>query len=301
MTNANNIALRQNEPEFLELQAAKNWLYDQARSAARTQVWTAVVAPLALAGMKAIDPELSSWAAVYAVIALGLEPELDAWQERLRGHAALVQELFDRKLFQLPWPKGAIGTEPSIEELKRWSRHYRSRAADWKDWYPPDVATLPLSVARVACQRTNGWWDSVLREHYATGLSWVGFGVVAVVFVVGAVRQQTVLEMATLATILAPVLRWLLRTTRRQRSSASVRRRLFEWAERLCREWQAVEISEQALAAQSAEIQRETYEQRRTGPLVPSWLYFQSRVENEESVRAATADLCSEGQPRSRA
>ncbi|MGH9891052.1 MAG: S-4TM family putative pore-forming effector, partial [bacterium] len=269
----NDIAARQNDGQFLEFQAAKNWLYDRARLVSRVQAWLAVVGPLVLATVKLVDPGFSPWAALYAVFALLLEPELDDLQERLRSHAARVQERFDRELFGLPWPTGAIGPQPSDEDVRRWGRRYRARMSTWKDWYPPQVSNLPLAVARLACQRTNGFWDSALRDRYATGLSWAGLIVVGAVLVAGLARGMTVLEMVTLGVFLTPVFRWLQRTARRQRSSATSRRRLFEWAISLCEDWQSGRVSDESLTLQAAEIQRETFEQRKTSPMIPRWLY----------------------------
>jgi hypothetical protein len=287
------IAVRQNDARLLEFQAAKNWLYDRARLVLRVQAWLSVVGPLVLAAVKLIEPGFSPWAALYAVFALVVEPELDDLQERLRSHAARVQERFDRELFGLPWPTSSIGPQPSDEEVRRWGRRYRARMSAWKDWYPPQVGNLPLAVARVACQRTNGFWDSVLRERYATGLSWTGRAVVAAVLVAGVARGETVLEMVTLVVFLTPVFRWLQRTTRRQRSSATGRRRLFEWTTRLCEAWRSGTISDEDLTLQAAEIQRETFEQRKASPMIPRWLYLRSRAENEEAAGRAIAALCS--------
>jgi hypothetical protein len=291
----NDIATRQNSDEFLELQAAKNWLYDRARSVSRTQVWITVAVPLILAVLRAIypaDANLSDWAAIYAVVVLGFEPELDAWQERLRAQAALVQEVFDRRLFRWAWPVDALGPSPAPEDIQRWSSHYRPRMQEWKDWYPPRIAELPLPVARIACQRTNGWWDSDLRSEYATGLKWTGIGVIVSLLVVGVLRQQTLIEMAKLVALLAPVWRWLQRTTRRQFDIAGARRRLFAWSERLCHDWGQGKTSLEALEHGASDIQRETYEQRRRSPLVPSRLYRRSRERNEAIIRAAIDDIC---------
>ncbi len=295
---ANDIAGRQNEARFLELQAAKNWLYDRARSVSRGQVWLTVIGPLVLAAVKVIDPAFSPWAAVYSVLALVLEPELDDHQERLRSRSALVQERFDRDLFGLQWPAGAIGPQPSDEDVKRWGRRYGARMSVWKDWYPPQVGELPFAIARVACQRTNAFWDSTLRDQYATGLWWTGLGIIGAVLMAGIARHETVLQMVTLAVFLAPVFRWIQRTARRQRSSAATRKRLFDWTARLCDDWRSRKVTDGALERQAAEIQRETFEQRRTSPMIPRWLYLRSRKENEEAVRAAVASLCTRDSAR---
>jgi hypothetical protein len=290
----NDIAARQNAPELLELQAAKNWLYDHARRVATLQAFVAAVLPLALAAVKTLEPQLSAWLAAYVVAVLILEPELQTWQDHLRVDAARVQDLFDRTLFRLPWPHDAIGPPPAAEELRRWSLRYSSRRDRWRDWYPVEVENLPLSVARIVCQRTNGWWDTELRRRYATLLTWGAGGLGVALLVVGALRQQTVLELAVLIAVTAPALRWARSGARRQRSSAKARRRLFDWTERLSGNALSGTLPLSDLEAAARDIQRETYEQRRVSPLVPGWLYRRTRKENEDSVRAAVRLLISE-------
>jgi len=255
--------------------------------------------PLTLALLKAFYPTLSPWLAAYAIGALVLEPEFDAMQTRLRTEAALAQELFDRTLFALEWPSEIIGPKPAQEDIQRWSRHYHKRASEWKDWYPPEVGVLSLPLARVACQRTNAWWDGALRNRYATALTWIGYLVIGAVFVFGAVRQHRVLEAAAVAALLAPIVGWIQRTRRRQKASAASRMRLFHWTKRVSEQGASGSLSDSALEQVSMEIQRETYGQRRDSPLVPRWLYKWSRDENEESVRAAVVALAKSIAPSS--
>lgn len=287
----NQIAARQNEARFLELQAAKNWLYDRARSVGRVQIWVAVVAPLVLSAGQAIEPNLAPWVPLYAVLALFISPELDAWQQRLRAHAALVQEVFDRDLLDMKWPDHAVGTRPSVEDVRRWARRYSGRASEWKDWYPPAVGQLPLPIARIACQRTNSWWDSTLRKRYANYLAVGGYGVVGIVFLVGAVRQQTILQVMAVTSLLAPVVSWILRERRRQRATADGRERLAEWTQSLEGRWRAKRVDDEFVNEEAEEIQRATYKQRVEGALIPRWLYRWSRAEHEDAVRAATDAL----------
>jgi predicted pore-forming effector associated with SMODS systems len=48
------------------------------------------------------------------------------------------------------------------------------------DWYASAVGGLPLHIGRLACQRSNCWWDSKQRRRYAV---WV-IAVVVLIFAV---------------------------------------------------------------------------------------------------------------------
>ena len=75
--------------------------------------------------------------------------------------AASVQEKMDCDLFGIDWRSPR--PEPTPEDVVDASERFKKRHGlePLRDWYPPVVGDVPLSVARVICQRANCTWRNV--------------------------------------------------------------------------------------------------------------------------------------------
>lgn len=292
----NDIPQRQNSEELLSYQAAARALYRRAQVWSRTQLWLSSVGPVAwvltgiafaLAGVdEALRLRVSEFGALYGlaimlVDELVIEPRID----RNRKLGASAQQTFDMELFALSGRDGAKHLDAAA--VAKYARVDRN--AGFKkvvDWYPKNIGPLPLSVARVICQRTNIWWDSNLRGRYfrlMIGFA-IGVGLAGVVLALLLAWDVSMLVLA-LATV-SPVVRWSVRNGMRQRASEKISEEQYGRALALEKALVERRLSDDEADDRSRDLQDEIYERRRSAPVGVAWIYKRSRSEFEAGMRA---------------
>jgi len=292
------IATAQNTEKQLQRLAAQRQLYTTAK---QIFAWQVIVGgPIAVAGavFVLLRPEfkvyIASWGLLVALCDLFW---LTPWQKSLRGAAARVQEAFDCDVLELKWNDLKAGKHPDPELVKAQSTKYE-RWADTmptlKNWYSPSADELPLHVGRIICQRTNCWWDSTQRRHYAAWLA--GIAVLLFVVVCGlALSGGASLEALLLKGILplAPALLIALRQFTEQREAAD---RLDKLKDHCGTIWKAALSgkSNTALTDMSRNLQDEIFENRRKAPPVLDFIFKRLRNEYEASMHHAADHYVSE-------
>ena len=161
------------------------------------------------------------------------------------------------------------------------------------NWYPLAVKELPLHLARLVCQRTNLWYDSVLRKRYRSILA----SAVMLIASAGAASlaidfTMTSFVLSTLAPM-APVLIWVLRECNRQAATCELLDRLNDDVKKLwdrsCEEGTGQEIS-----VRSRELQDAIYNHRVSSPLILDWIYNLLRKKMEGRMNAGAEHWVSE-------
>lgn len=174
----NQIAEKQNQDKFLQYLAAQRQLYSESKR------WNGIllILPIIFAVLGSFTflaikwtfiPPLITWFAwLYAIGELFFFSYLTSSK---REEAAKIQEIFDCELLELPW-NDALGDKPKPQNIfKAYQKFRNQRTSDnfekLKNWYttPPLDGNMPISQARVACQKQNIWWDSEQRRAYARG------------------------------------------------------------------------------------------------------------------------------------
>ncbi len=168
---------------------------------------------------------------------------------------------------------------PDHELVKEQSDVYeswRAKMPPLENWYPESVRSLPLYLGRMVCQRSNCWWDSKQRRHYA---GWILFVVivafVAVFFLAlrgGLTVGDFVLQVAV---PLSPVLLFGLRQFCDQRDSANRLDKLKAHAEGVWKK--ALEDGEAGALAEARNLQDEIFENRKKAPPVLDRLFKRLR------------------------
>ncbi|MEU4770764.1 S-4TM family putative pore-forming effector [Micromonospora sp. NPDC023644] len=115
-----------------------------------TVAFPAAAAPVALVG--------AAWAVVYATAIV-------PWAGRHLRTSATLQEMFDVRLFGLPWNQVAVGDRLSEDEVSRLSRRFRGREERLRDYYL--VAALPAPLDVLFCLEQNLAWGSRVRRRFA--------------------------------------------------------------------------------------------------------------------------------------
>jgi hypothetical protein len=185
---------RQLEPDMVRLQRAaaashqRGQLIDAIRvTAAIILAAAGIIVTLAGHGRTAVSITGAAWFVVSAFF-------LRRAAASTARQGALLQEMFDTRLFYLPWRSTVAGeqiSEPDIAQLAR-----RLQVGGRKDqrilvgWYDPTGGVHhPYDV--LIAQEQNLGWDARLRRRYATlvlavAVTWSGLGLIAGMLIAGA-------------------------------------------------------------------------------------------------------------------
>jgi hypothetical protein len=213
---------------------------------------------------------------------------LTPWQKRLRDSGARVQEAFDCDVLELPWNEMKAGSRPDPELVKeqsdRYERSVAVRMPPLRDWYAPIVSDLPIHIGRVACQRTNCWWDGKQRRRYAIGVGSIVVIVVTVTIFAAVGVMSSVPDLILLVFgPLAPFIVLGIRQYHEQSEAATRADRLKEYSERLWAD-AIVGQAKTKIATQSRSLQDEILEHRRKSPMVFDWIFRRLRPAYEAQM-----------------
>jgi hypothetical protein len=101
-------------------------------------------------------------------------------EEHGTQRAVRIQELYDTRLFRLPWNTALAGREPAPEDVAAAAAHIRNDVP-YRDWYSIDLGDTPWPGDVLLCQRMSMVWSR--RDHRAygtailiTGIIWFAVG-----------------------------------------------------------------------------------------------------------------------------
>jgi hypothetical protein len=154
------------------------------------------------------------------------------------------------------------------------------------DWYPKIVGTVPLSLARIVCQRTNLWYDSKLRRFYGKVLVVCAFQLPFFLFVAALVANLSMVDFVAVITTAAPVLIWTIRENFRQADAADALELLKGEAEELFDRAKAGLCTDVESEQKSREFQDAIYNRRVSNPLIFPMIYRMMRSKMEQSMNA---------------
>ena len=284
---------RQNDPDMLSLLCSMS--ASHARAQRLDSLRTIVSVLLALSGLAAALASVAAapitllggaWALVYSV-------GLASWGDSELRRAALIQEMFDVRLFRLPWNAVAVGGEPSAHDVSRLRRRYRGDEDTLRDYY--EIPDLPHPYDVLACQQQNLGWGARVRRRYAyTVLSavgvWAGAGLL-----VGGIAGLSVTQL---------VLRWYVPSLgalllgadayRGQRDVASERDRVLSIVrERITSAAKKMHHgnTNAELIVLARQVQDVLFQTRVRQTRVPSWFFVRFRASDRLDFRAAMAEL----------
>jgi hypothetical protein len=286
------LAERQNQPNLLRMLRAASVSHSRAQrlDALRLGVSLAlaasgVVAAFASTAAPPVTILGGLWVVAYAA-------GIASWGASELRRAALLQEMFDVELFELPWNEVVVGEPLGAEEVSRLSQRCRSSDERFRDYYVVAPVTRPYDV--LGCQQQNLGWGARVRRRYSRFLllaasAWLILGIL-----VGWVANLTVSAL---------LLRWYvpsvgvvllaLDTYRSQRDAANERERVLgHMVERL--RTAASEPASQAavlLLALAREVQDVIFQTRRRHTRVPDLFYRRFRARDRIDFEVAMTEL----------
>ena len=171
----NLINQRQNEIRSIELLAAQRTTYSNAKLLLGIHAILAIPVIILLNTLIKsyilikFNIDLTNWIAIFSLTLtftdiLWLRTKVTQLQEK----GAIIQEEFDRYVYQLNWDSILIGEKTSDHEIKKQSIKYlKSKKIDsLRNWYSIEVSNHDEKKGILLCQSENLGWDIELRTSY---------------------------------------------------------------------------------------------------------------------------------------
>lgn len=293
------ITVEQNKDRQLQRLAAQRHLYSTAKRIFGWQLFFSGLLTIIFAFFVVLDSSFKVFAVSWGIlIALADVFWLTPWQKNLKDSAAKIQELFDCEVLELTWNDLKAGKRPDPELIKEQFEKYAKKPlknAPLDNWYDhPNIDDLPIYIARIACQRTNCWWDAKQRRSYAL---YVILTVTLIFIIVFGISLKDSLRMEDFVLkVLAPLFPVLLlgiRQYREQIESASRLDKLKDYSESLWKDALSKK-SKIELTTKSRNLQDEILEHRRKSPPIFDFIFKRLRDSYNDKMNFGLDELIRE-------
>lgn len=288
------ISIAQNQEGQLLRLAAQRQLYATAKKIFVAQLIISVPVAIASAILVAGIPESKEYVAIWGFIAVMADILLlNPWLKRVREQAAKIQEVFDCEVLGLPWNGIKAGKKPDPELVHEQAEKYKKwqmKMPPLVDWYSPKVDELPVQLGRIACQRSNCWWDAKQRRLYAKWIIGSIIAMIITVFLLALVNDLTLADfMMKVVAPLSPCLVVGIRQFFEQTDSANRLDGLKEHCEKI---WEKSfpPCSAEAAMLNARNLQDEIFENRRKSPFVFDALFKRLRDKYEKQMQHGVTD-----------
>ena len=298
----NNISVEQNTEKQLQRLAAQRQLYTSAKKIFGLQLIIGGPVAIGMALVVATFPAFKSYAAFWGMLVVFCDLIwLNPWQKRLREKAAKIQEIFDCDVLNLQWNTIKIGKKPDPELVQEQAEKYRKRQKNMpslRNWYAPVVDELPLHIGRLACQRSNCWWDSKQRRLYAIWIMAFVILTIVAVFLFSLSKGFTIEDfILKVAVLLVPCIVLGVRQFSEQNDAANRLDKLKEHSENIWK--QALNAGlESEVSEMSRTLQNEIYDNRSKSPLVFDIIFRKLRNKYEIQMNYGVAEYVAEARSR---
>jgi hypothetical protein len=288
----NEIANRQNSPEYLRLMRARSQIYREAQHFQVLQLVLTVGVPVAMgligifiAGARLYTGFLSVALTIFDV------SWLDRQQRKKLKVAAKISEQFDTGVLELR-PNSFIGRWIEPELIERASRAWRRGDAELRNWYPPSVSKAPITLGRVLCQRANLRYDRELRKRYGNILLAIASLIVMTLVAIGFANRLMYIDIVlTTVAPAAPILVWAIRERFRQIDTGVADDAMRTGVETLWDLASKHQITEEESLGQSRTLQDAIFAHRSSSPMIFPFIYDHMRPMLEGEMHAGTDDL----------
>lgn len=290
----NTIPDNQNKEPALKIMRARQWTYLVASRLLFVQVVLTVIVPIVATVTSLFWPDLRAHFAALALATLAVDAAyLDREIKRLAKKGAKLGESFDCLVLYLAWNSFVADDPLDAEDIRSAARAWSRSRDDGAliDWYPAAVGSLPLSLGRIVCQRTNLRYDSQLRRSYGVFILLTILIVGATLLVAGLVRDLNLTAWVLTLAPAAPLLSWGSREYFRQRDAADQLERVMRKARSFWDRALSGTCSDYDCERESREFQDAIYLRRSTSPLVMPFVYKFKRLALEDEMNEAAQDF----------
>lgn len=293
----NSIPSKQNEQRQLERLAAQREIYSSAKKMHIAQIGLTVFGPILLFVANLIWPKLGAYSALYGIVVFIIDGVLiEPIIKSKKTKSAKIQELFDCDVLELETSPLKVVDDVTVEEILI---HYRAHSKiktnieKIRDWYPSNIDQLPISIARIICQRANCWWDSKLRRRYSNFLKYTGLMVFLSLLVYAFLADFSLIQFVLIGSGLIPLFQFCNKQYNEHRDTASRLDELVCYSQNV---WNKTILHDNPELAKddSRRLQDEIFEHRCKSPLILDPFFKIFRDEHEELMNKSSEILIEE-------
>jgi len=273
----------QNTKSSLELLASQRCLYSQVKRIlfyrGLLALGIAIAFPIISAAHPASGFYLALGAFTYLIADLVI---LQNGESRKKILAAKIQEKFDTEVLSIRWNPIVSEEKPDFEDVAKHGYKIFEREVDkLRNWYPPNVSSLPEELAKTICQRANVWWDSKLRRKYSRLLI-ILMAIITISLII-IVKDKTVAEAFVIVTPFTPLLKMAFEQFSSHRKSAD---RLDKLKNHLNTAIDTMTTKPSNVVQESTtrSIQDEIYRHRSSSTPIPSIFYWFFKKQYEDGM-----------------
>lgn len=297
----NKISTRQNEPDSLRKLSAQRQIYSEAKLLYGTQITAVGPLAVALAIVTANYPQAKEFGVLWSVILLlvntfWISPLIKRW----RTAGAVTQEMFDCHVLEIPWSKIKVGTRIDAELLAEKATKFKKRKSKMPtltNWYAPAVSELTIDLGRIACQRTNCWWDRKQRQTYATFIAGGTICITVAVLFYALLLRLSLSDL--LVTVIVPLTPLLAIATTQYLEQQDTLVRLDSLKLHCEKAWSyALTNGGTGDLEDARAIQDEIFDLRRRSPFVFDFIFKRIRGNNESLMKAGISELVQEAKQK---
>jgi hypothetical protein len=293
----NNIPSKQNEQRQLERLAAQREIYSAAKKLHVSQIVLTVVGPILLFIANLMWPMLGAYYALYGIVVIIIDGVLiEPIIKTKKTKAAKIQELFDCDVLELETSPLKVVDDITVEEILLYYNAHskvKTNIEKIRDWYPKNIEQLPISIARIICQRANCWWDSNLRRRYSNFLKYTGLFIFLSLLVYAFLAEFSLIQFVLIGSGLIPLFQFCNKQYTDHRDAASRLDELVCYSQNV---WsKTISLENPHLAKDdSRRLQDEIFEHRCKSPLILDLFFKVFRDEHEELMNKSTDILIEE-------
>lgn len=277
----NQILIKQDTEVQIERLAAQRHVYSFAKKIYFGQILGSVIIPIILSATAIFSPAISPYAALYAVIffiadSAFLEQQIKAF----RTKAAKIQEFFDCEVLQIIKSPFKSPDDVLLEEVHKYSEKHLKKAGNKEEllgWYAQncqEISNLPISVARLICQRENLSWDAELRKLFRQSLLIISLILIIILISIGFWGDFQFSRVVLLFSGLLPLFRFSVKQYIDNKETDEKYNKVLSIFQKTWEKILNSQIDEQELTIISRQIQNEIYDSRTKNPLILDFFYW---------------------------
>ncbi|MFE1412238.1 S-4TM family putative pore-forming effector [Streptomyces sp. NPDC058746] len=282
------IPRRQDEEDLVELRAAARLAHDRA-DALRL---SSIIGTIGLAVMAPVSTLLFPGAGVYLAVVAALwlivaRVYLKGREKAQRAKATAYQELYDTRLFDLPWDTVLAGDRQKVQQQIAAAAPRTRVDRDYK-WYE-NVPAVPWPLDALACQAQNLVWGRKNHQGYARFLTGLLITLIILALLQGYLMDLSLTDFALqLFAPLAPAFLDLAELPRAHRAARKNKNELEHTVQTLIRNHVT---GHPATREDCRSVQDKIFELRNNDPTIPTWFHTLRRSTTSHHNAEAMEDL----------
>jgi hypothetical protein len=294
------IIITQNSPENQANLIAQQKMYSEGKILQGIHFTVSVIIIILLTFLKIIllliGIDISWVLAFYSLFAIITGFLLEEMIIKLKHGAAQIQELFDCNVLDIEWNYNLISSKPDPEIIFKYykkSNFKPIKGLSTIDWYSVDIQLVNDNVAKFICQRSNCYYDTVLKQKMKSRI--ILFSIISFFIVVFGAMLGDITLIKFILNVITPLLPLYIFSFKLFIEFNRSRNGLIELRSIINRNWDLILNKDtRDLDKMVRQIQDRLYLNRKNSPLVPDFFYKRLRKSNEDEMNYSVKQLAEE-------